>query len=145
MRISNKMRGIVRTVLSFLLLYSFIKVFCENVIIKFNDPTEVVLGRICGAAIVLWLSVSMFLNGLSELRSRTIKYKTYFASIISSITFGYFLIEEILDRKDILVIIFGALVMLSFGYLAVYDFLYFRKIDKDNRIDDQLLSKPHEL
>ncbi|MDQ0969038.1 hypothetical protein QFZ20_004441 [Flavobacterium sp. W4I14] len=145
MRISNKMRGIVRTVLSFLLLYSFIKVFCENVIIKFNDPTEVVLGRICGAAIVLWLSVSMFLNGLSELRSRKIKYKTYFASIISSITFGYFLIEEILDRKDILVIIFGALVMLSFGYLAVYDFLYFRKIDKDNRIDDQLLSKPHEL
>lgn len=139
------MRGVVRTLLSLLLLYSFIKVFCEDVIIKFNEPTEVVLGHICGTGIVLWLSVSMFLNGLSELRSRTIKYKTYFASIISAITFGYFLIEEILGEKDILVIIFVALRMLSFGYLAVYDFLYFRKIYKDNRIDDQLLSKPHEL
>ncbi len=145
MRISNKIRGIVRTILSFLLLYSCIKVFYEDVIIKFNEPTEVVLGRICGTGIVLWLSVSMFLNGLSEFKTQRIKFKTYFGSILSAILFAYFLIEEILGEKDILVIIFVALLMLSFGYLAVYDFLYFRKIDKDNRIDDQLLNKPSEL
>jgi len=139
------MRGIVRTILSFLLLYSCIKVFYEDVIIKFNEPTEVVLGRICGTGIVLWLSVSMFLNGLSEFKIQRIKFKTYFGSILSAILFAYFLIEEILCEKDILVIIFMALLMLSFGYLAVYDFLYFRKIDKDNRIDDQLLNKPSEL
>lgn len=138
MHIPNKIRGTIRIILSLLLIYSSINVFYTDIVIRFNDPTEVLVGHVCGLAIVLYFSTSLFLNGVIEFRQEKLKYKTYFPTMVATIVFVYFLIQEILDRKDITVALFVSLLILLFGYLTVYDFLYFKKVNKSIQAEAQI-------